>query len=212
MVTRGVAVLGCLVLGCGSDEAPPDPGGGDGADICTEVRMELLTDPGVDQGRGWSWQEASPWDLPLILNEAEANVSPDTQPYLVWLGGYDSYAGQKQSDTVWQDDIQVPEGAGALHVTGHARQVPHDVVDFVSDVAAVDLRRRDPATGEYELVENLIAFDNTTLPTRWTEFEAIAAEPHAGETLSLVLYATLDDLYTTSFLFDSLSLSYGDCQ
>jgi hypothetical protein len=202
----------------------------DSADCCTELGgtpegVELLNDGGFELGPvgdGESpWTQLSTNDLEIITNDPEYKFDPKSGEYYAYLSGL---AGERS--TLYSETITVPNDAGWLVVSGY-RLFQIDLEDAINeDFCGVGFYEVPPAMA-LEIPFYWSSTANSTdgwgdTPT-WKRFEASwDAAPHQGMKRRIGLVGesdeypaeadvTADDLTSSSYLFDDVSLKSFRC-
>jgi hypothetical protein len=173
----------------------------DSPPACTPMNINLLANPAFDMtplGMGWV---AAPIDPLYPIITADGTLV-QSAPNKAWMGGL---ARANANDTLHQD-FTVPAGATALRIAGFY-EVRTQELFGVYDRAKVELAQTSGT-----LIQQVIAVDNSGATTAWTPLAFNVSTPHAGETLRLRLSTTSDTTDSTSFFFDSLSVTATVCQ
>jgi len=168
---------------------------------CTMMNINLLANPAFDMtpvGMGWVQAPIDPL-YPIITPDGTLVQSA---PNKAWMGGL---ARANANDTLHQD-FTVPAGATALRLAGHY-EVRTQELFGVYDRAKVELTQTSGT-----LIQQAFAVDNSSPTTAWTPLAFNFSTPHAGETVRLRLSTTSDTTDSTSFFFDSLSVTATVCQ
>lgn len=168
---------------------------------CTMMNINVLANPAFDMtpiGMGWV---AAPIDPMYPIITADGTLV-QSAPNKAWMGGL---ARANANDTLHQD-FTVPAGATALRLAGFY-EVRTQELFGVYDRAKVEL-----TTTAGTLIQQAFAVDNNGATTAWTPLAFNFSTAHAGETVRLRLSTTSDTTDSTSFFFDSLSMSATVCQ
>jgi hypothetical protein len=176
------------------DAGPPDGRG------CTLQKVNLLANPGFDQGNvSWS-QSSNPAGDQVIVNSG-SNVQPQSGNYLVWLGGMTS-----QQEEIEQT-VAVPSDAIGLSVRGMIWIVTGENGVTFADSSNIELQ--DALTNNV-----LRTYSNLEATTGWTAFEYGFATGalEAGKSVTLRLTANNSAANPTSFYYDSLALEATVCR
>ena len=200
-----VALVGCV--GTDVDEAPD---GGIAADAgmdatlsgpCTRTWIDMLNNGHFDEGVSARAADTNGGD---IVREEGAGYpwSTHSGTWGAILLGYDNGA-QTLSQTV-----TVPISTTRLRLQAYGCFVTEETTtDIAYDTLSIELR-----TG-LATREVLAAIDNTAAGAicNWQFMIVEAAEPYAGETMTLAFGAASDGASITSFGFDTLSLEALAC-
>lgn len=183
-------------------DAPPD------AYQCTNMNVQLLQNPAFDltpAGTGWVQQ---PTDAAFPLVTPDDGVVEHTAPYKAWLGGLSAgdYLLTQITDSMYQD-IVIPVGTTQLTLTGQFDVRSSDVTTTLFDAMEVVLTQTDGT-----LIDTVLTGSNMTPKTAWTPFNKTFANGLGGQTVRLRMSSVNDDLYPTSFFFDSFALTATVCQ
>jgi len=168
---------------------------------CTMMNINLLANPAFDMTpMGMGWVEA-PIDPLYPIITADGTLV-QSAPNKAWMGGL---ARANANDTLHQD-FTVPAGTTALRLAGFY-EVRTQELFGVYDRAKIELVQ---TTGT--LIQLAFAVDNNGSTTAWTPLAFNFSSPHAGATIRLRLSTTSDSTDSTSFFFDSLSVTATVCQ
>jgi len=173
----------------------------DAPPACTMMNINLLTNPSFDMTpMGMGWVEA-PIDPMYPIITADGTLV-QSAPNKAWMGGL---ARANANDTLHQD-ITVPAGATALRLAGFY-EVRTQELFGVYDRAKIEL-----VTTGGTLIQQAFAVDNNGDTTAWTPLAFNFSSAHAGQTVRLRLSTASDTTDSTSFFFDSLSVTATVCQ
>jgi hypothetical protein len=173
-------------------------------DACVPITVNLLQNPGFDQGPGIAWSESNTGgfstlfvttaDLPLA-------VSPQAGTYAIWMGGY-----EPANDQLFET-VNIPAGTTALRFKGY-RWIAS--ADTATNADLLVMQIRDSGGS---VLEQLAQFSNLNTNTNWTFFDVQAASPHAGQTIQIYLHATNNAVTNTNtnFFLDTFALEATYC-
>lgn len=183
-----------------ADAVPPDAMP---PDACVPVVVNLLQNPGFDQGPAVAWAQSGQYDLIVTSAGLPNGFKPQAGTHAAWMGGY-AFANDELLQTVI-----VPAKATALRFRGY-RYVASLETGTMNDTLTIKLR-----TGGGALLEQIGSFTNLNTTTAWTTFEFSAASAHAGETIQIYLQAKTgaDPLgnSNTNFFLDTFALEATTC-
>jgi hypothetical protein len=183
------------------DTAPQQDAEDDGPPGCTT--QDLLVNGNFDQGEAVGWTRYSSWGLsgdPVIYASGSLAHGSQGGGYAAWMGGKTS--GENRLSQA----VTVPANATSLRLTGYIRI---DTVEIGGDYD--DLFIKLLLDSDQSVLETLVTYANGTTNTPWTAFTLPAADPHAGQTIDLLLDATNDLSRVTSFYVDTLALEAVVC-
>ncbi|NVB82161.1 MAG: hypothetical protein HOV81_27515 [Kofleriaceae bacterium] len=174
---------------------------------CTPMARQLLVNPVFDldaNGTGWTQQLIDPAG-PLITGDG---IPEHSAPYEVWLGGLIGldYGVQTVTDVIYQD-VAIPAGTTQLVLTGQYAVGTDESGGLVYDTASVELIQTNGTP-----IESVIALNNTTTTANWVPLSKTFTSNVAGQTVRLRMTSTNDDIYATSFFFDTFALTATVCQ
>jgi hypothetical protein len=222
-------VVALLASGCaqaslgGGDAAPPGsdgnhphpdahgaPDAGRDAAIdaaCVPHASELLMNPAFDAnplGTGWTEQNI---DNAYPVITADMGLNPQTPPNRAWMGGIAGMDENKVSVTdVLYQDVAVPAGTTQLVLTMWYAVATAETDPGIYDQASVGLVKTDGTS-----IESILAVDNTSPATAWTQLSHTVTANVVGQTVRLRFTSTNDITNPTSFYFDTVSLQATHC-
>jgi len=164
---------------------PPNP-------TCAEHNLPLVN-PRFDSGPV-VWTELGSYP---IINAIEGAHTP---PYLAWLGGELDYA-----DALYQD-VAVPAGSTQLRLSGQALIITNE---SGGDYDLINIELGDT---NHNFLESLAVWSNTSAAADWSYFIVGSTQGYPGRTIRLFFSSSNDNMYSTSFYFDSLNLTALVCQ
>ena len=182
-------------------DSPPFP---DAPAGCVMQMRDLLANGNFDGsplGTGWTQSDPS-------LVTPQDGVPEQSAPNKAWLGGVLGPLGGTVSDGMYQD-VAVPATTTALTLTGFfdVRSGENPADPTVFDVGAAEL-----VTPGGTVLEAIGSYDNTTTQTGWVPISHTFTSNVAGQTVRLRFTSTNDEVFATSFYFDTLALQASFCQ
>ena len=205
-------------IGCATGEQPAVDGG-DVESVDAGVVDGPLADAGVDGGCVESWINVldnadfeagnSVWNettngAQAVIREVGAGLpfNPEAGSWAALIGGFNG------ADIDLSQPITVPDDATALRFAGFRCWVTEESAGAV-DLLSIELRDDTGAP-----LETLLSISNedAAATCAWEPFEIDAAEPRAGEAVTLGLAGTTDGATVTSFAFDTLALEAQVCR
>jgi hypothetical protein len=194
--------------GRGPDGAIPDGGGG--TPDCNNMQVELLQNGNFDVTPNTAWTELPFAPKPAIIVTAQqltdqgiAGIAPQGGNYLAWLGNV------ANSSEYLSQSVDVPADAIALHLLGYYQIATAEVMNMPYDHLVLELSNN---TGTTNVIQDWTNQNATAFG--WTQFDFTISNPasYVGQTWTLTIHSTLDDLYATEFYLDTLHLRARVCR
>ncbi len=188
-------------------DAAPHPDSGSGSGTCTTVTQNLLTNgnfDGTPLGTGWTETPAVATDK---IVSPDGTIAEQTAPNKAWLGGVlASNATTPATDVLYQD-VNIPPSATAVVLNGY-----YDVRTAETGTTVYDTAKLEIVTTGGTLIASALSLDNAHAKTAWTTFSYPVTANVANQTIRIRATAKNDNVSTTSFYFDTLTLQVTYCQ